>query len=109
MCIRDSQYTISLLRMAQKHIALEEYEAAEEYLKKALTFPKHLGEGKLEGTKDNNIYYYLGCVCAAMGRAKEADRYWKLATLGSSELAGAMYYNDQPADLTYPVIYAIIF
>lgn len=93
------QYTISLLRMAQKHIALEEYEAAEEYLKKALTFPKHLGEGKLEGTKDNNIYYYLGCVCAAMGRAKEADRYWKLATLGSSELAGAMYYNDQPADL----------
>ena len=32
---------------------------AKELLEKALVYPENLGEGKLEGTKDNHIHYYL--------------------------------------------------
>ncbi|MEI3282647.1 MAG: hypothetical protein V8R61_08075 [Enterocloster sp.] len=40
---------------------------AEEFLKKALYYPENLGEGKLEGRKDNHINYYLGVTTEAMG------------------------------------------
>lgn len=94
-----AQYTLSLLQLAKADIAAERYEEAERKLLAALSFPHHLGEGKLEGAKDNNLYYYLGCVCEAAGRRSEAHAYWEKATLGDCVPAGMMYYNDQPADL----------
>lgn len=46
--------------MAKKALKDEEYEKAIELLNGALVYPENLGEGKLEGTKDNHIFYYLG-------------------------------------------------
>ncbi len=94
-----AQYTLSLLQLAKQAIAAEEYQKAEGWLLKALVFPENLGEGKLEGAKDNNIFYYLGCVCQRIGKMEEAKAYWLRACEGDSEPAGMMYYNDQPADL----------
>ena len=93
------QYSIALMQLAKQEMASSNNHRAEELLLKALAFPENLGEGKLEGAKDNNIYYYLGCVCAREGRTQEAESYWRLASAGGSEPAGSMYYNDQPADL----------
>lgn len=94
-----AQYSLALLQLAKQDIADKHYEQAEQKLRNALVYPHHLGEGKLEGSKDNNIYYYLGCVLEATGRPQEACECWQKATLGESIPAGAMYYNDQPADL----------
>ena len=77
----------------------KEYENALELLKKSLEYPLNLGEGRLEGTKDNNIHYYLGNVYTALGDNDMADKEYSLATLGVDEPAGAMYYYDQPADM----------
>ena len=94
-----TQYTLALLEMAKKAQAEGRFQEAEELLRKALVYPENLGEGKLEGTKDNHIYYYLGLVLEAQGRKEEAEEcFWK-ATVGTDEPAGAMYYNDQPADM----------
>lgn len=93
------QYTLALLKMAQKAQNEGHFIKAEELLRKALVYPENLGEGKLEGTKDNHIYYHLGLALEAQGRADEARECYEQATIGTNEPAGAMYYNDQPADM----------
>lgn len=108
-----TQYTLCLLQMAKELLGIkgnaklpmieqipqENAKKAEALLKKALVYPENLGEGKLEGTKDNHLYYYLGIVCKAQGKDDEAQCYFEQAIIGTDEPAGAMYYNDQPADM----------
>ena len=94
----SAQYKIALLEMAKKAMAHQNWEKAEGLLEKALVYPENLGEGKLEGTKDNNIYYYLGIVKEHLGK-EGAQECFALAELGDNEPAGAMYYYDQPADM----------
>lgn len=93
-----TQYTLALLAMAQEALGEKAYEKAEELLRKAFVYPENLGEGKLEGTKDNHLYYHLGLALEGQGRTEEARECFENATLGTDEPAGAMYYNDQPAD-----------
>ena len=45
------------------------------------------------------MYYHLGLALEAQGRAEEATECYRTATVGTDEPAGAMYYNDQPADM----------
>lgn len=94
-----AQYTLALLELAREALSAGCPEEAEKLLRKALVYPENLGEGKLEGTKDNHIYYYLGCALEAQGREQEAAENFARATEGTDEPAGAMYYNDQPADM----------
>ncbi len=94
-----TQYTLALLSMAQKALGEQDYGKAEELLRKAFVYPENLGEGKLEGTKDNHLYYHLGLALEGQGRREEARECFASATLGTDEPAGAMYYNDQPADM----------
>ncbi len=94
-----TQYTLALLAMAQKAQAEGKYPEAERLLNQALIYPENLGEGKLEGTKDNHLYYHLGLALEAQGRTAEAREAFEKATVGTDEPAGAMYYNDQPADM----------
>lgn len=93
------QYTLTLVEMARKAQGQGRFADAEELLRKALSYPENLGEGRLEGTKDNHIYYHLGLALEAQGRDGEAQECFQKATLGTDEPAGAMYYNDQPADM----------
>lgn len=71
---------------------------ASEILLSALTYPHNLGEGKLVGQKDNDIYYYLGERAIDKDKAKE---YFELATRGEIVFTSAMYYNDQPPEMIY--------
>ena len=94
-----TQYTRALVEMAKKAIVKEDWTEAKELLEKALVYPENLGEGRLEGTKDNDIYYELGVVQEHLNRQDEARKYFELAQIGDNEPAGAMYYYDQPADM----------
>lgn len=94
-----AQYTIALLEMAKRALTEKDFTEAERLLRDALVYPENLGEGKLEGTKDNHIYYYLGIALEGQGRTEEASECFQTATVGTDEPAGAMYYNDQPADM----------
>ncbi|MDE7043616.1 MAG: DUF5107 domain-containing protein, partial [Acetatifactor sp.] len=94
-----TQYTIALLEMGKKALREQNFAEAERLIREALVYPENLGEGRLEGTKDNHLYYHLGLVLEAQGRAEEAAECYRTATTGTDEPAGAMYYNDQPADM----------
>lgn len=95
----SGQYKIALLELAKEKLAVSDYVAAEAYLEKALIYPENLGEGRLEGTKENSIYYYLGIVKKALGKLEDAKSCFEKAQLGEEEPAGMMYYYDQPADM----------
>lgn len=94
-----TQYTTALTELAKEALYKEDYEAAVSLLNSALVYPYNLGEGKLEGTKDNHIYYYLGLAYRALGREDEAVACFNKACEGDDNPAGVMYYNDQPADM----------
>ena len=93
------QYTVSLLHQAKVKLESGDGEGAEKLLREALVYPENLGEGKLEGTKDNHLYYHLGLALELQGKDAEAQEMFERATIGTDEPAGMMYYNDQPADM----------
>lgn len=95
----SDQYKIALLEIAKNKISVGGYEEAEQLLEKALVYPENLGEGKLEGTKDNHLYYYLGIVNQHLGKTGEAEDCFRKAEQGDNEPAGVLYYYDQPADM----------
>lgn len=94
-----TQYAVALTQMARMALENSDAAKAKELLERALVFPYNLGEGKLEGAKDNNIHYYLGLAEKALGNEEVALHHLELAAAGDEEPAGMMYYNDQLADL----------
>ncbi len=85
--------------MAKKALVEKNSKEAERLLLEALTYPLNLGEGKLIGTKDNDIYYFLGCCYEQACDEDKAVKAWIHACKGSEEISGEMYYYDQPADM----------
>ena len=94
-----TQYTRALVEIAKKCMKAAKWGKAKELLEKALAYPENLGEGKLEGTKDNNINYYLALTEKKLGNNEKAEELFEAASTGTDEPAGMMFYNDQPADM----------
>ena len=104
-----TQFKVSLLELAKKLLSESGdvsgdgsrslLEKAKSLILEALSYPGNLGEGRLEGTKDNHLYYYLGLVHEKLGEDEEARKCYLSATEGAMEVAGMMYYYDQPADM----------
>lgn len=94
-----AQYTISLVETAKDFIKQENYKEAIKTLNQALYYPQNLGEGKLEGTKDNHIYHYMGLAFEQIGEKEKAKACFETAAIKTGEAANMMYYNDQPADM----------
>lgn len=96
-----TQYTVALVELARRAMAAGCWEQAEDYLLRTVSYPENLGEGKLEGTKDNHVNYYLGLIKEQLGDPDGAKACFERAAVGTNEPAGMMYYNDQPADMIY--------
>ena len=95
------QYVLAHVELAQQELDAQRYGEAEELLLQALHNPVNLGEAKLAGAQENNVYYYLGCALAAQGREQEAGTAFRRASQGLDEPASAMYYNDQPPEMIF--------
>ncbi len=96
-----AQYELALMSFADLEESKGNPDQAVVYLKEALVYPENLGEGKLAGTKDNHLYYRLGRLAKLQGNPAAAGNYFRLATLGETEVSPAMYYNDQPVDMIF--------
>ena len=75
------------------------FKTALDFLKRAQSFPLNLGEGKLFGAQENNIFYYLGNAFTGLGAEIESRAAFEKAATGLSEPASPMYYNDQPPEM----------
>ncbi len=94
-----TQFKTALLQMAKEALSANDADKARKLLLEALSYPQNLGEGRLEGTRDNHLYYTLGLAYEKLGEDSEAAECFEKATLGAMEPAGMMYYYDQPADM----------
>ncbi len=95
-----AQYKKALISLAEECLKSKDFEGAAQRLNEALTYPENLGEGKLCGSLDNDVYYMLGKTYAPVDHIKSVE-YYKLALRGSGDLSSAMYYNDQPPEMFF--------
>lgn len=93
-----AQYQFARVELAKKAIAEGRYTDAVSLLEECLTYPHHLGEGKLYGAQDNDFYYLMGVAYDAMNQTDKARQCWLKATEGLTEPAAALYYNDAKPD-----------
>ncbi|MDO3626212.1 DUF5107 domain-containing protein [Mucilaginibacter sp. BT774] len=94
----SGQYVYSLTELAKQDIADGLFERAIGRLNEAQHFPHSLGEGKLYGARENDIFYWLGNAYACMGDVVNAEINWKKASMGLTEPNAAVFYNDQQPD-----------
>ncbi len=94
----SGQYQLSRLELAKKDLTKPE---AIRLLEECLVFPHNLGEGKLYGAQDNDFYYYLGQAYSLQGNEEKAREMWQLGTVGPTEPAAALYYNDAKPEKIY--------
>ncbi|SER85135.1 DUF5107 domain-containing protein [Pedobacter rhizosphaerae] len=102
----SEQYKVALIGMAKKYIKDAQFEEAVSLLEQAQYYPDNLGEGKLVGTQENDIFYWLGTAHQGMGNMEKAKQYFKKATEGLSEPGMALFYNDQQPDKIFYQGYA---
>ncbi|WP_405108749.1 DUF5107 domain-containing protein [Paenibacillus sp. FSL K6-1217] len=95
------QYKFAHAGLGRQALENERYEAALEHFRLALVYPLNLGEGRLEGAQENNIYYDLGRVYEGLQRGQEAVHCFGLASQGLAEPASAVFYNDQPPEMIF--------
>lgn len=92
------QYTTSLIELAKFEIEKHHFDKAREYLMYALNFPENLGEEKLYGALENDIYYWLGLVEEKSKNIQKATKFWKIASEGALEPHLPLYYNDSDSE-----------
>ena len=95
------QYLLNQMHRALAAVGREEFPEAVSLLQQALIYPHNLGEGRLPGQTDNDIWYLLGYCAQRQGYHDEAQRYFARATRGGSTLDAGRYYNDQPVDYLF--------
>ncbi|MEK6480999.1 DUF5107 domain-containing protein [Catalinimonas sp. 4WD22] len=93
-----AQYLYSHIALAYQHIQQEQFEQAIVHLMQAQTYPENLGEGKLFGAQENDIFYWLGCAYEGLKETQKAEEAWEKASVGLSEPEPAIFYNDQQPD-----------
>jgi tetratricopeptide (TPR) repeat protein len=94
----SGQYVYSLIHLARKSILNGDYSHAISLLVQAQEYPHNLGEGKLYGTQENDIFYWMGCAHEGSGDIIAANKFFRKATQGLDEPSAAMFYNDQQPD-----------
>lgn len=94
----SGQYLYSLIEMAKQDIRNRDFNEAVDKLQKAQEYPHNLGEGKLFGAQENDIFYWLGCAYEGLNQQETAKEYFEKATRGLSQPSAAMFYNDQQPD-----------
>lgn len=92
------QYLICHLELAKKAIVNQNFEEALSLLNAAEKYPINLGEGKLFGVQENDIFYLKGLAYEGLAMPEKAKENFQLATIGLDEPVQAVFYNDQQPD-----------
>ncbi len=92
------QHVFCHIALAKKYLSEERYQEALDYLEQAEHYPPNLGEGKLYGTRENDIFYLKGCVYENMGNSLKAKEWFTMACKGETDPGQAIFYNDQQPD-----------
>ena len=97
----SGQYCYSLIEVAKAQLCLGNFQKAIGFLERAQVYPQNLGEGKLFGAQENDIFYWLACAYEEMGDTGKANEFYTKATQGAFTPTAAIAYNDQQPDKVF--------
>lgn len=95
------QYLLNQMHLALDAARQGENARASALLRAGLHYPQNLGEGRLPGQTDNDLWYLLGVCARRDGAQEEAQRCFTMAARGDATLDAGRYYNDQPVDYLF--------
>jgi tetratricopeptide (TPR) repeat protein len=95
-----AQHIEARIGIAKRLMEAGKDDQAAEELEKAAVYYENFGEGKLPGSRENHINYYMGLALQKRDPGRSVE-YFQKAAAGTLEPAGALYYNDQPPHLIY--------
>lgn len=96
------QHQLTYRQLAKIALEKGDSQTALEQLTIAENYPDNLGEGKLPGAQENDIFYLKGLAFAQAGDTEKATYWFNKATIGISEPVQAIFYNDaQPDKILY--------
>lgn len=93
-----AQYQLARVELVKGCLARKEYDRALKLIEECYVYPHNLGEGKLPGAQENDFNYYKARILQETGHADEARALYEAASVGNSQPAAAIYYNDQKPD-----------
>ena len=94
----SGQYVAAHLGLAKQALKALKFKKALEWLDRAKTYPHNLGEGKLYGASESDLYYFQGVAFLELGDRIRADGSFAQACRGAERPSAAMFYNDQPPE-----------
>lgn len=94
----SSQHALIHVELAKKAMQSGDWSSALQWLREARTYPENLGEGKLYGAQENDIFYWMGCAYEKTGEMMAAVDSWEEAAKGATDPSVAVFYNDQQPD-----------
>jgi tetratricopeptide (TPR) repeat protein len=65
--------------LGKAHFEAERFDQAAAEFQRSLEYPENLGIGKREGTREADLYYWLGISLSRAGKAEEARAAWEKA------------------------------
>jgi tetratricopeptide (TPR) repeat protein len=92
------QYLICHIELAKQALRTDNPTESLNLLTAAETYPHNLGEGKLYGVQENDIFYLKGLAYEALGETATARTFFEQATSGLDAPVQAIFYNDQQPD-----------
>jgi tetratricopeptide (TPR) repeat protein len=92
------QYKICRIELAKIAISNADPNKAIQLLRECEIYPHNLGEGKLYGTQENDIHYFMGLAFQMLSEMEMAQIYFEKASNGLSDPTAAIFYNDQQPD-----------
>ena len=92
------QYITANIELAKWYLKKKEPQKSITYLNAAMKYPINLGEGKLHGAQENDIFYWLGIAYELLEEKSKAITYFEKASEGKSDPNAAIFYNDQKPD-----------
>jgi len=92
------QYLLCHIELAKAALLVNNPAEALDLLTAAETYPLNLGEGKLYGVQENDIFYLKGLAHEALGDTAAATMFFERATVGLDAPVQAIFYNDQQPD-----------
>jgi tetratricopeptide (TPR) repeat protein len=92
------QYLYAHTELAKQAFRNHQFTEALDHLNATETYPHNLGEGKLYGAQEKDIFYWKGCVYEGLGDTRNATVCWEKASAGQLQPSAAMFYNDQQPD-----------
>jgi tetratricopeptide (TPR) repeat protein len=97
----SDQYKFTVIELGKKALDGKAYKKAIEYFNMAKNFPQNLGEGKIYGTPEADVNYFLGVANKALGNVKKAESFFKLSAEEEVVSSSNLSYKPEKLQMNY--------